>query len=223
MMQAVLRLLSLCCAVCSVHSLDSRTVYLVRHGEAVKNTQQSGSTPSAVSTMTYDMLTQNGRSQVGFTFHTFCISKAPARRDQAMATARRLANIGGIRSAVSAPEERTHDTALAITLYCGIPFATVDGDLTSKKYDSESAEARARRGIAAVDRALDRTSGDLVVVSHGHVIEYATLLLTGQDVNGPQGKYELVNAGVVTFRVQRDGSGRWQWTKLASDGLVRDE
>ena len=68
MMQAVLRLLALCCAAYSVQSNDSRTVYLVRHGEAVKNTQQSGSTPSAMSTMTYDMLTRNGRNQVGFTF-----------------------------------------------------------------------------------------------------------------------------------------------------------
>ena len=129
----------------------SRTVYLVRHGEAGKNTQQSGNTnPGA---QNYDSLTDLGRTQV-------------------LATARRLQQSAGLKFAITAPEQRTRDTALAITLYSMIPFATVDNDLTSKAYEGESPLARADRTQRAIERELDRLGsqpGNLAVITHGCV------------------------------------------------------
>ena len=71
-----------------------------------------------------------------------------------------------------------------------------------------------------MERALDRTSGDLAVVAHGHLIQYMTLALTHQDLSGSAGNLELINGGFVTFHlILGDG---WTWTKIASDALSVD-
>ena len=89
-----------------------------------------------------------------------------------LATARRLQQSAGLKFAITAPEQRTRDTALAITLYSMIPFATVDNDLTSKAYEGESSQSRADRTQRAVERELDRLGsqpGNLAVITHGCV------------------------------------------------------
>jgi broad specificity phosphatase PhoE len=151
----------------------------------------------------YDRLTDNGRAQA---------ASAAARLQRASLTA-----------AISAPEIRTRDTALAITLRAGLPTASVDGALTSKAFDGESPSARGERGIAATRRFLAATHGAVVIVSHGHIINNMVTILTGGALTADVVKSELVNGGIVKMAVTRDASGAERWTKLESDALMRDE
>lgn len=121
---------------------------------------------------------------------------------------------------VTAPELRTRDTALAITMYSFIPMASVDGSLTSKAYDGEPDRVRADRGVAAVRRFMARTTGDVCVVSHGHLIQFMTSTLVGVPLEGSMLRRELVNGGVQHLRVDPRTN---KWTKLESDGVVNDE
>jgi broad specificity phosphatase PhoE len=167
----------------------------------------SGSTNPTASN--YDSLTDLGRQQV-------------------MATARRLQQSAGLRSVIAAPEQRTRDTALAITLYSLLPFATVDNDLTSKAFEGETAAQRADRLQRAVERELDRLSsqsGNLAVVTHGHVIQYLTLKLAGQPLTGTvASRQEMGNAGVQPFYVRKGADGKYVWSKAGEgDKLVLDE
>ena len=191
------------CASASVASAaassDTRIVYLVRHGEAFKNTISG----KAADDPRYDRLTDQGRQQ-------------------AMAAAARLQG-ARLHSVVSAPEARTRDTALAITLRNLLPGASVDGALTSKAFDGESAEQRAARGSAAVRRYLASTRGDVAVVSHGHIIHMTATTLTGGALTPDVVKNELVNGGIVKLAVTGLGTASERWTKLSSDGLVRDD
>lgn len=144
-------------------------------------------------------------------------------RQQALATGQRLAQSAHLTAVVSAPERRTQDTALAVTMYSMLPMASVDGALTSKAYDTEPPEARAARGLAAVERFLHSTRGDVAIVSHGHLIQFMVLNVTKRPLEGDSLKYEMVNAGVQQMRVVPSANGHFTWTKLAGDQLVRDD
>ena len=178
---------------------SSRIVYLVRHGEAYKNLQSGSRAQDAQ----YDKLTEQGRQQ-------------------AAVAGARLRGVG-LTAVVSAPEQRTRDTAYAITSRALLFPASVDPSLTSKAYDGESPEARATRGIAALRRFLSRTHGDVAVVSHGHLISLVTAKLTGQAFTPDVVKSELVNAGIVKLRVTGLGSSSEKWEKLEADAQVRDD
>ena len=178
---------------------SSRIVFLVRHGEAYKNLQ----TGSAAQDAQFDKLTEQGRQQ-------------------AAATGARLRGVG-LTAVASAPEQRTRDTALAITSRALLLPASVDPGLTSKAYDGESPDARAARGIAALRRFLGRTRGSVAVVSHGHLITLMTAELTGQAFTPEVLKSELVNAGVVKLRVTGLGGSGEKWEKLEADAQVRDD
>ena len=141
-------------------------------------------------------------------------------RQQALATGRRMSSVP-VNAAISAPEQRCRDTALAITLYRPFPMvASVDGSLTSKAYETETPQQRASRGIAAVHRFLSATSGDVVVVSHGHLIEMMAAKLTGAELAGDVLKREMVNAGVKHMKVDTR-TGRW--SVVGSDQTVYDD
>lgn len=56
---------------------------------------------------------------------------------------------------------------------------SIDGSLTSSAYKSEPPEARAQRGLAAIRRFLDSTTGDVCVVSHGHLISIMVHSIAG--------------------------------------------
>lgn len=142
----------LCCLLAALASAaagdssaaaGSRVVYLVRHGEAYKNVQSG----KAADNPQFDRLTEQGRQQVAV-------------------AGSRLRGVG-LTAVVSAPEQRTRDTALAITSRALLFPASVDPSLTSKAYEGESPDARATRGIFALRRFLSRTRGDVAVVSHG--------------------------------------------------------
>ena len=196
-----------CCllaALASVAASDSpdgssRIVYLVRHGEAFKNLQ----TGTASQDARFDKLTEQGQQQ-------------------AAVAGARLRGVG-LTAVVSAPEQRTRDTALAITSRSLLFPASVDPSLTSKAYDGESPDARATRGIAALRRFLSRTHGAVAVVSHGHLISLMTAKLTGVALTPEVVKFELVNAGIVKLRVTGFGTSSEKWQKLEADGQVRDD
>jgi broad specificity phosphatase PhoE len=192
-------LLALASAAAGASSSDSRTVYLVRHGEAFKNIQSG----KAADDPQFDKLTEQGRQQ-------------------AAVAGARLRGVG-LTAVVSAPEQRTRDTALAITSRALLFPAAVDPSLTSKAYDGESPDARATRGIAALRRFLSRTHGSVAVVSHGHLISLMTAKLTGQAFTPDVVKSELVNAGIIKLRVTGFGSSSEKWEKLEADGQVRDD
>jgi len=181
----------------SIGSSSSRVVYLVRHGEAYKNLGTGAQDAQ------FDKLTEQGRQQ-------------------AAAAGARLRGVG-LLAVVSAPEQRTRDTALAITSRALLLPAAVDPSLTSKAYDGESPEARAARGIAALRRFLSRTHGTVAVVSHGHLLTLMTAKLTGQAFTPEVLKSELVNAGIVKLRVTGFGSSSEKWEKLEADAQVRDD
>jgi broad specificity phosphatase PhoE len=168
-------------------------------GEAYKNTVSG----KAADDPKYDRLTEQGRQQ-------------------AMSAGTRLQS-ARLRAVVTAPEARTRDTALAITLRSMLPTASVDGALTSKAFEGESAEQRAARGSAAVRRFLASTHGDVAVVSHGHVIHMMATTLTGGALTRDVIKNELVNGGIIKLSVTGAGTSSERWTKLASDALVRDD
>jgi broad specificity phosphatase PhoE len=193
----------LCCLLAALTSAaagdSSRIVYLVRHGEALKNIQSG----KVADNPQYDQLTEQGRQQVA-------------------ATGARLRSVG-LTAVISAPEQRTRDTALAITSRAMLFPASVDPSLTSKAYEGESPDARATRGIAALRRFLSRTRGDVAVVSHGHLCSLMTAKLTGVALTPEVVKYELVNAGVVKLRVTGFGTSRESWQKLEADRQVRDD
>ena len=178
---------------------DSRVVYLVRHGEALKNTQSGANANDPQ----YDKLTEQGRQQVAV-------------------AASRLRGVG-LTAVVTAPEQRTRDTAFAITSRAMLWPASVDPSLTSKAYEGESPDARATRGISALHRFLSRTKGDVAVVSHGHLISMMTAKLTGVALTPEVVKYELVNAGIVKLRVTGLGTSNEKWQKLEADAQVRDD
>lgn len=142
-------------------------------------------------------------------------------RQQALAAARRLVGVG-LTAVVSAPEQRTRDTALAITMMTLLPMASVDGALTSKAYSGESPVARGQRGIVAVNRFMAATQGSVAVVSHGHIIHNMCVLLTGRPVTPDVVATELVNAGIIKMQVTYTANGT-VWTQLSSDTLVRDD
>jgi broad specificity phosphatase PhoE len=141
-------------------------------------------------------------------------------RQQALAAGRRLQSVS-VNAVVSAPEQRCRDTALAITLYRPFPMvASVDGSFTSKAYESETPLQRASRAVAAVNRFLGATTGDVVVVSHGHLIELMAAKLTGVQLAGDVLKREMVNAGVKHMTLDTR-TGRW--SIVASDPTVYDD
>ena len=141
-------------------------------------------------------------------------------RQQALNTGRRMSSVP-VNAVISAPEQRCRDTALAITLYRPFPMlASVDGSLTSKAYETETPQQRASRGVAAVNRFLGATSGDVMVVSHGHLVELMAAKLTGIALAGDVLKREMVNAGVKHMRLDTK-SGRW--SLVASDATVYDD
>ena len=198
----------LCCLLAALASVaasesstaaSTRVVYFVRHGEAYKNLQSGPGAQDAQ----FDKLTEQGRQQ-------------------AAVAGARLRGVG-LTAVVSAPEQRTRDTALAITSRALLFPAAVDPSLTSKAYDGESPDARATRGIAALRRFLSRTHGSVAVVSHGHLISLMTAKLTGQAFTPDVVKSELVNAGIIKLRVTGYGSSSEKWEKLEADGQVRDD
>lgn len=174
---------------------SSRNVYFVRHGEAGKNKVDHPDPRD----QSLDRLTDLGRQQ-------------------ALNTGGRLAPMR-LTAVISAPEQRCRDTALAITMYSALPPASVDGSLTSKAYDSESAEHRASRGTSAVERFIAATLGDVAVVTHGHMIELITSRLLGEKLQGDVLKRELVNAGVKHLRLSAQG----KWTLVGSNQTVVDD
>ena len=192
-------LLALAGAAAGASSSDSRTVYLVRHGEAYKNVQSG----KAADDPQFDKLTEQGRQQ-------------------AAAAGMRLRGVGLTAVAV-APEQRTRDTALAITSRAMLWPASVDPAFTSKAYEGESPDARATRGIAALRRFLLRTRGDVAVVSHGHLSSLMTAKLTGVALTPEVVKNELIPGGVIKLRVTGFGTSGEKWVKLESDGQVRDD
>jgi len=128
----------------------------------------------------------------------------------------------GIQAVVSAPERRCQDTALAVTIYNVLPPAHVDSQVTSKISASESNDQRAARGLAAVQSFLGSTSGDVAVVSHGHLIQLMTLSLQDKWLGGSEATQEIVNAGVVKWSVSVDGKGGYSWTLLSEDPFAKE-
>ena len=119
--------------------------------------ERRGSSKSAAD---YDYLTQLGRQQ-------------------AAAMAARLCRSVSLSAAESAAEQRTKDTAAAIANACRLPTPLpFDANLTSS-IKGETDEARAERGIAAVQRFLAKTKGDVAVVSHGHIINLMMASING--------------------------------------------
>jgi len=202
-----MRAAAVCCcllaALAAVAAADAsgatRDVYLVRHGEAQKNliTGREADNP------------QNDRL-------------TPQGQQQAAATGSRLSGVG-LTAVESAPEQRTRDTAYAITSRAMLSSASIDSDLTSKTYSNESPEARASRGAAAVRRFLARTSGAVAFSAHGHLINLTTAKLTGAPLTSDVIKSEIVNGGVVHLRVTGLGTSGERWQLLSTDAVVRDD
>lgn len=178
-----------------VDSSNLRYVYFVRHGEAFKNTVTGPSADDPAN----DQLTPQGLNQV-------------------MAVALRLSR-AHLTAVATAAERRTQQTAVAITLRCLLPSATVDADLVSKR-PNESQEQRVQRGLGAVRRFLGSTHGDVAIVSHGHILNMmATRLVNPRAaLNRDVLDYELVNAGITSMVVDVNGT----WRKVGTDELVND-
>ena len=90
----------------------------------------------------------------------------------------------------SAADQRTKDTAAAVASACRLtmplPF---DANLTSS-IKGETIEARAERGITAVQRFLAKTKGDVAVVSHGHIINLMMASINGVPLTAEVLKFE---------------------------------
>ena len=176
----------------------------VQRSRSVADAARINRSGAAADDPVYDRLTDKGRSQ-------------------ALTVGWRLFAVRpSVTAVVSAAEARTRDTALAITMVCMLPTASVDGALTSKAYDNETPAERAARGIAAVRRFLDATHGDVVIVSHGHLINLMGASLTGGAFTKEVVQYELVNTGILKMSVTGSGSSA-KWVKLESDAMVHDD
>jgi broad specificity phosphatase PhoE len=189
------------------------TVYVVRHGQALKNVPHD----PGLSEDQLDALTPLGRTQAA------ALGRYLARR--------------GVDAILVSPTHRTHETAAAITSATGVPatetpaLASLAGTRTPdgapatwdwraaewaagrdpRPVDGESLEDGTRRALAEIERhaAPGRT---LVVVTHGDIAAGLLGEAAGAPVPERAAKYDMLAGGVAELSLEE---GTW---RLVSPG-----